>query len=137
MSQAVALQTDNSWVASPPWDIYSTLSSIISPAPVGLWVLCDENPDSINDAALAVDMSRNKGSAAFQDGPAALHSGGCSLGFADGHGEVHKWTDGRWLARDATHFTSDYDYGFTIPNCLDVAWFEFRTSANQNGTPGW
>ena len=135
MSQAFSLPGQG-WVTTP-YLIYQRVTDMTQPPPVGIWVFCDENPDSINDAALAVDMSRRQGSAAFQDGPAALHSGGCSLGFADGHCEVHKWTDGRWLARDTCHYNGNFDFGFTIPNCLDVAWFEFRTDSNENGTPGW
>ena len=32
-------------------------SDITSPQPANVWVLVDENPDSINDAAFAVDMN--------------------------------------------------------------------------------
>src|SRR4051812_3628748 len=41
---------------SPPWRIYSKTSDVINPVPSNLWVMLDENPDSINDAAFAVVM---------------------------------------------------------------------------------
>ena len=137
MNQAVCLETDQGWTTSPPWNIYFRSTMIINPAPVGLWVFCDENPDSINDGGLAVNMELSGAHAGFQDGPCIQHGGGCNFGFADGHVEHHKWMDPRWLARDATHYANTFDYGYGLPNSVDVAWFEFRSSANQNGTPGW
>jgi prepilin-type N-terminal cleavage/methylation domain-containing protein/prepilin-type processing-associated H-X9-DG protein len=136
MSQAIVLPTDTSWVTAP-WRIYYKSTDITSPAPVNLWVFTDENPDSINDAALAVDMACSGATARFQDGPSALHDGGCGFGFADGHSELHKWMDPRWLAIDQTHYQDDFNFYATIPNSADVAWLEFRTSANTDGTPGW
>ncbi len=138
MSQAIVTPAEVSWVV-PPWRIYYRLSDLTQPLPVNLWVCDDENPDSINDAALAVDMAHNQGSAAFQDGPGANHSGGCTFTFADGHAEVHKWLDPRWLSADVTDYGKGYGFpfGYTIPNSVDVAWLEFRTSANEDGSPGW
>src|SRR5437870_4967545 len=39
---------------SPPWRIYGKMSDITAPQPANLWVIIDENPDSVNDAAFAV-----------------------------------------------------------------------------------
>jgi prepilin-type N-terminal cleavage/methylation domain-containing protein/prepilin-type processing-associated H-X9-DG protein len=137
MSQAIALTTDEGWVVAP-WNIYNRSTQILNPLPANLWVFLCENPDSINDAALAVDMSLSGGGAAFQDGPCIQHSGGCNFGFADGHSEIHRWLDPRTLGRNfQTHYQNDYVYGYIMPNNLDVAWLELRTSANENGQPGW
>jgi prepilin-type N-terminal cleavage/methylation domain-containing protein len=137
MSQAVVLPSDGSHVESPPWRIYYRAGDMVQPAPVGMWVLCDENPDSINDAALAVDPDKNRGLANFQDWPSELHNFGCSLGFADGHGEIHKWTDPHWISRDKTTYRQKVDDNWTFPNSPDVAWFQFRTTAALSGTPAW
>ena len=137
MSQAITMPTDEGWVASPPWYVYYKSTQILRPAPAGLFVFTDENPDSINDASLAVDMDLSRGRAAFQDGPSILHQDGCAFGFADGHAELHQWQDPRTLKSGATHYRNDYPYGYVMPNDPDVAWLQFRTSANMNGTPGW
>jgi prepilin-type N-terminal cleavage/methylation domain-containing protein/prepilin-type processing-associated H-X9-DG protein len=141
MSQAIITPAESSegWVLSPPWRWYYRLGDITQPAPVNLWVCDDENPDSINDAALAVNMADSGPNAAFQDGPGALHNGGCTFIFADGHAEIHKWLDPVWIAHDQTHYTGDFPSGLgnASPNSVDVAWLQFRTSAGLDGTPGW
>lgn len=47
----------------------------------------DEDPWSINDAALAVIAAEP----AAVDFPASYHNNGCGFAFADGHGEMHHW----------------------------------------------
>lgn len=138
MSQAITTPYDEGWVV-PPWLTYRKTTQIVHPAPAGLFVFIDENPDSINDASFVVDPDYNRGSAAFVDGPSLLHQGGCAFGFADGHAELHQWQDPRTLGPVfQTHYEPDYGgVGYVMPNNLDVAWLLFRTSANMNGTPAW
>jgi prepilin-type N-terminal cleavage/methylation domain-containing protein/prepilin-type processing-associated H-X9-DG protein len=140
MNQAIWSPTDpqQSWVVAP-WLTYARTSDIAYPSPVNLWVFVDENPDSINDAAFAVDDSLSGAGAAFVDGPTLLHNGGCGFGFADGHAEVHKWRDPRTFGPQfETHYTEDYGGDrFVMPNNLDVAWIEFRTTAQSSGKLGW
>ena len=133
MNQAVCLQDDQGWVQCPPWNIFNKTAQIINPAPAGLWVFIDENPDSINDAAFAVDMGAAGPYAAFADGPTLLHCGGCCFGFADGHSELHQWRDPRTLGPVfQTHYKDDYfGVGYAMPYNQDVAWLRFRTSALQ------
>jgi prepilin-type N-terminal cleavage/methylation domain-containing protein/prepilin-type processing-associated H-X9-DG protein len=79
-----------SWLPAPTWRLFSKHSSITRPAKT--WVLIDEHPDSINDAACAVEMVRPAGtSGRIIDFPASFHNGACGLSFADGHSEIHKW----------------------------------------------
>src|ERR1041385_6818777 len=42
------------WLPSPPWRIYQKVPDIM--IPVRTWVFVDEHPDSVNDAACAVQM---------------------------------------------------------------------------------
>lgn len=51
------------------------------------FLMVDENPYSINDAALAVSA----GAAYFVDVPGTYHNGACGFSFCDGHSEIHKW----------------------------------------------
>lgn len=83
-----------SWLPSPPsgkWRIYNKLGSIISPSKT--WVFVDEHPDSINDAAFAVQCqgADKPGTAMIIDFPASYHNGACGFAFSDGHSEIHRW----------------------------------------------
>ena len=79
-----------SWLPAGPWKIYGKLSTIVIPAKT--WVFVDEHPDSINDAACAVQMAKlDATSATIVDFPASFHGGAGGLSFADGHAEIHKW----------------------------------------------
>src|SRR5262245_2874581 len=87
MSQVFDL---GSWLPAGPWLVYQKMSGIV--IPVKTWVLVDEHPDSINDAACAVQMAKPGATAAqIIDFPASYHNGACGLSYADGHSEIHKW----------------------------------------------
>jgi len=118
---------------SSKWRKYSKLSTISNP--VKTHVFAEEHPDSINDAAFAVQMDGNQGSdpitrAWIIDMPASFHNGACAFSFSDGHAEIHKWKgtkiqppvkynnnlplnvaagdswmDARWLAENTTVLT--------------------------------
>ena len=116
---------------SPPnyWRHYKRTADMTLPSPASLWVYADESPDSVNDGAEAVAMTRNNPSAdKWQDGPSTLHGGGCGYTFADGHAEIHKWKDPRTLAMKVT-YTSSFPFGWTQPNNNDIQWVKDRTSA--------
>jgi prepilin-type N-terminal cleavage/methylation domain-containing protein/prepilin-type processing-associated H-X9-DG protein len=76
------------------WRTYAKLNEIVFPVKTFLFV--DEHPDSINDAAFAVQCSGNEAgnpatAARIIDFPAAFHGGAAGLSFCDGHSEIHKW----------------------------------------------
>lgn len=70
---------------------YIKLSDIKDPAPVNLWVVTDEHPDSINDGWLVVDPTTT--TSWGRDLPGSYHNRANSLTFADGHSELHKWLE--------------------------------------------
>jgi len=115
---------------SPPWRIYKKSSDLVAPVPSNLWVVIDENPDSVNDAAFAVRMDPQWPSTLWQDGPANYHGGGCGFSFADGHSEVKKWKDGRTLALRTTYSTS-FPFSSAQLSNQDIRWVQERTSARQ------
>lgn len=132
MNQAICLPDDQGWTTSPPWNIFSKSADIINPAPVNLWVFIDENPDSVNDGAFAMDMGFSWPHTGWQDGPTILHDGGCGFGFADGHAEVHKWRDPRTLGPSMrTTYKWTFSYGQIQSTNLDIQWVELRTTAHQ------
>ena len=115
---------------SPPWRICQKTSDMVNPAPANLWVIIDENPDSVNDAAFAVNMNNPPAAAAFQDGPGMLHANACGFTFADGHAEIHKWKDARtYTGQMATTYIRRGTYTNPKPNSLDVAWLNERSTA--------
>jgi prepilin-type N-terminal cleavage/methylation domain-containing protein/prepilin-type processing-associated H-X9-DG protein len=84
------------WLPRPPWKVYSRMSHIVRPTQT--WVFIDEHPDSINDAACAIQMLNYDlpsftppGSAEVIDLPAWYHNGAAGFAFADGHSEIHRW----------------------------------------------
>ncbi len=78
------------WLPNPPYKVYSRLGHIINPTQT--WVMIDEHPDSINDAACAVKMAEPGSTSAYiVDFPASYHNGAAGLSFADGHSEIHQW----------------------------------------------
>jgi prepilin-type processing-associated H-X9-DG protein len=139
MSQAFSMSDEGHLedADSPPnyWRHYSKTTDMVAPSPVNLWVMTDENPDSINDGAFAVAMTHNNPALdKWQDIPSTLHDGGCGFAFADGHYEIKKWTDLRTLAMKVTYTQitpSSYPihYGMPQPNNNDIQWVKDRTTA--------
>ena len=78
------------WLPASKYKVYSRLANI--QVPTQTWVMIDEHPDSINDAACAVTIAEQDAkSGQIVDYPAAYHNGAAGLSFADGHSEIHKW----------------------------------------------
>ena len=82
------------WLPAAQFLTYDKLSAIRIPTKT--WVLVDEHPDSINDAAFAVRMAlpgipSTMADVRIIDYPASFHGGACGFSFADGHSEIHRW----------------------------------------------
>lgn len=90
-SNSMSQVFDNgSWLPASQWRTYRSLSTIIKP--VNTWVFVDEHPDSLNDAAFAVQIIKPDAKTGnIIDYPASYHNGACGFSFADGHSEIHKW----------------------------------------------
>jgi prepilin-type processing-associated H-X9-DG protein len=118
------------------WRHYVKSTDMSRPSPSALWVLGDESPDSVNDAAMAVNMAGgnlyggtiNGNADNWMDGPSTLHGGGSAFTFGDGHSEIHKWKDNRTLALKVT-YTQTFPYGTVQSNNRDIEWVKDRTSA--------
>jgi prepilin-type N-terminal cleavage/methylation domain-containing protein/prepilin-type processing-associated H-X9-DG protein len=70
-----------------PWFTYGKTTQIGAPGPAMLWVLVDEDPSGLNDAAFAFGMQWPE----WFDSPGYYHNAGCGFAFADGHSETHVW----------------------------------------------
>jgi len=104
-----------------PWRTYGKTTSIQTPGPSMLWVLVDEDPRGLNDAAFAVNMEVP----GWLDYPGTYHNFGCGFAFADGHSETHQWRDSN------TRYGKGYmGTGSADPNdWKDWLWITARTSA--------
>lgn len=106
-----------------PWATYNKASRIQAPGPSMLWILVDEDPIGLNDAAFAFDMA----SPVWVDIPGSYHNNGCGFAFADGHSETHHWR------------VKPSGVGVSITDSLaqqDWGWVRDRTSANVGTAPG-
>jgi len=78
------------WLPGSKCRVYARSAQIVNP--VKTWVLLDEHPDSINDAACAVEFAEPTAtSARIIDYPASFHNGASGLSYADGHSDIHRW----------------------------------------------
>jgi prepilin-type N-terminal cleavage/methylation domain-containing protein/prepilin-type processing-associated H-X9-DG protein len=100
------------------------------PGPANAFVFVHECPDSINDELFGLHMPAATlwpaGYATWDDVPTALHSGGATFGFGDGHAEVHKWLDAN------TRFAvtgQNGCQGSTLTSTRDHQWIQARASA--------
>jgi prepilin-type processing-associated H-X9-DG protein len=80
--------------AQTKWRTYAKSTDVRSPAKT--IVFLDEHPNSINDAAFAIQCTGNQQndfwtSAILIDYPGNFHNGAADFSFADGHAEIHKW----------------------------------------------
>jgi prepilin-type N-terminal cleavage/methylation domain-containing protein len=82
-----------SWLPGEPvgggFRCYGKMTDIRRPTET--WVMGEEHPDSINDAAMAVKMTDTPTGAQIIDFPASYHGGGGVFALADGHCVSHKW----------------------------------------------
>jgi prepilin-type processing-associated H-X9-DG protein len=111
------------WLPNPPFKVYGKVADLTRPA--NIWVLIDEHPDSINDAAFAVGM----GSQAWIDYPATYHRGASGLAFADGHSEIHKWLN--QSALPPITYAPMGAFAGNVANNSDVEWLQLRTSEHK------
>jgi hypothetical protein len=85
---------EGEWLPASEYYTYYRVSKILDPSDT--WLLLDEAPGSINDAAFAVQMV-SLGALASPlsvteiDHPGGYHGGSCGISFSDGHSIVHHW----------------------------------------------
>jgi len=119
-----------SWLTSVNWQIYDKASTIVLPAKT--FLLVDEHPDSINDAAFATqsDGADRAGTAYIVDFPASYHNGACGFSFCDGHSEIHKWLGMKIKApvRYNAYLALDVPAG---DSWMDVSWMARNATVHR------
>ncbi len=61
--------------------------------PSMIFVILDEQADSINDGKFMFRPGYAQGQEQWQDLPASYYTDGCTFSFADGHSEIHHWQE--------------------------------------------
>ncbi len=126
-----------SWLVGEPsggqYLCYRLLSNIKRPSDT--WVLGEEHPDSINDAAMAVQMSGNQGdpSPRIIDYPASFHAGAGEFALADGHCVVRRWL-GNTIKPPVTGNKLPLGNNTPTPDAgtvKDLAWWSSITTAHK------
>jgi len=101
------------------WATYGRMGDFVNPGPSMVWVLLDEDANSLNDAGFAVGMER----AEWIDWPGTYHNNACGFAFADGHAEIHSWKDAR------TKVIRGNVGVRAVAGSIDYQWIAQRTSA--------
>jgi prepilin-type N-terminal cleavage/methylation domain-containing protein/prepilin-type processing-associated H-X9-DG protein len=117
------------WLPAPPYKTYGRLDHIVIPTQT--WVMVDEHPVSINDAACAVQIVLpNANGGNIIDFPAAYHNGAAGFSFADGHSEIHQWKGSKIKT-----FGKGNNTGLNVPagdSLNDVKWLSRNTTVGPN-----
>ena len=74
--------------SNPDYRQWLKLSQIDTPT--GRFVTIEEHADCINDGWF-INGPDWTGATVWGDAPASYHNGSCSMSFADGHAETHRW----------------------------------------------
>jgi prepilin-type N-terminal cleavage/methylation domain-containing protein/prepilin-type processing-associated H-X9-DG protein len=123
------------WMPNPPWRVYSRSSHNVNPSET--WVMIDEHPDSINDAAFGVQMMNYDlptfiapATATWVDLPASYHNGAAGLSFADGHSEIHRWLGAG--TKQPVRKTEQNQIAVSDPGSIrDLIWISRNTTVRQ------
>ena len=67
------------------------MNDLNKPGPANVFVILDEQGDSINDGLFMLDPGYIRTGEKWRDLPGSYHNGAGSFSFGDGHSEIHKW----------------------------------------------
>ena len=117
------------WLPAPPYRLYAKAAEIVQPS--STFVFVEEHPDSINDAAFAVQMVElGATSGNIIDMPGSFHNGACGFSFADGHADIHKWV-GSTIKPPVKY---DGAVALNVPakdSLVDAKWMSQNTTVKQ------
>jgi prepilin-type N-terminal cleavage/methylation domain-containing protein/prepilin-type processing-associated H-X9-DG protein len=75
------------WLGGAQYLRFPKTTSFSISAPSDTWIFVDDDPWTINDAAMAVIAAQPD----FVDYCSPMHNNACGFSFADGHAEIHGW----------------------------------------------
>ena len=105
------------------WDqaykLYRKQTDLHSPGPADIWYFIEENPASIDDCYFALDPATPT---LWYNSPAVLHGLSSVMSFADGHAQIHKWSDGNMISDRNPESLPGCNVP-ADPNSSDLSWF--------------
>ena len=110
-------------VGGPFYQFYRLIEQLNRPSDLFVWV--DEDEATIDNGDFRLDSLEL--ATTFGNAPSAMHNQSSAIGFADGHVELHRWTQvqqstATWLS--GTHYRPSN-------NPTDVQWLKSRASEPQ------
>jgi prepilin-type processing-associated H-X9-DG protein len=100
-----------------------------------LWVFIDERQDRINWGNYYCDMTGFESNPSLyefdEDMPGIYHNNGAGFAFADGHAELHHWTDGRTCPPMSNGEIQTLPL-VQSPNNKDIAWLQDHSDRPLN-----
>ena len=123
--------TGTLWQNQPgkPYLTYGKLSAFSAPGPSDTFVILDEDPYSINDAAFATCCNLPD---QMIDWAASFHALAAGFAFADGHSVIKHWVDPRTYSIETSGGKSEVD---SQPKNPDIEWLRLKSSAYGSGEP--
>lgn len=109
------------WTSVPGYQthrFYWKEADVTKPSPSRLWVIMDEDDESINDCRMWINPVEER----FLDVPGSYHGSAASLAFADGHSELRRWVDPR---------TARAQLGEPSKGNPDLAWLQGRSTTSK------
>jgi prepilin-type N-terminal cleavage/methylation domain-containing protein/prepilin-type processing-associated H-X9-DG protein len=78
----------------PPFKFHMRMNDLTFPGPSAIYLLLDEHEFSINDSHYYPFANlKAYGNQPWLDAPSVRHGKATGFAFADGHAEIHRWTD--------------------------------------------
>ena len=118
---------DGGWSFADSYRIFSKTTDLTAPGPAKTFVFMDHRPDNLNWSNFMTDMTgyspANPALFNFQEWPGFFHDGGAGVSFADGHIELHRWTDRRTTPPAGPNGTF-LNSPSASPNNPDIAWLQ-------------
>jgi prepilin-type N-terminal cleavage/methylation domain-containing protein/prepilin-type processing-associated H-X9-DG protein len=108
------------------WYVVKKMTDFHTPGASDAWVITDEHPDSVDDALL---YTSSYAVTKFTELPGNQHGGACGISFADGHAEIHKWTDAVMTTHRTVSYTTVQQVSCSISDA-DMGWLAAHTPQN-------
>ena len=107
------------WLGIRGYLNYTKLSTLTRPGPGKTWVFIEENLYTIDDGFFPIDPRESN---TWYASPAVLHGNASVLAFADGHTDVHRWTDRSMMTERPSSPGGGTGNWPADPNSKDLAW---------------
>jgi prepilin-type processing-associated H-X9-DG protein len=105
---------------APTWKAYKKTTELTDLSPSDAFIFAEENPGSINDGYLQVNLL----AATFPDVPGSNHDGLGTVSFADGHVDKQRW-DAKYTVKKGVRYQN------VAASARDLQWMRDHASRPQ------